>query len=553
MTHKNFSVAIFDAKKKCQLDLLIGIWLLTSLYFYWWWFQPAHVVDIWRMTLNSLIIAYTTIIPAYFFHFLRRAKKPDPSLPIDPKWRIAMIVTRAPSEPIEVVQRVLIGMLKQAIPHDTWLADEDPSIETESWCKDNGVKLITRRGVAEYHQKTWPRRTKCKEGNLAYFYDSYGYADYDFVIQMDSDHVPAKGYLEAILPPFNDPGVGYVTAPSICDYNAKDSWVTRGRLYLEGALHGTQQAGSNEGWAPMCIGSHFALRTTALKAIGGLGPELAEDHSTTLLFIAGGWKGVHAIDAIANGNGPISFTDGIIQEFQWARSLVSIFLTLTPKLLSKLSPKLQFQFLFCQLWYFLFSYTMLIGFLLPPTALLFGKAWVHLSYLDYLGHAVWPALACIGTILWVKQQNLLRPTYSKVMSWEGLAFALARWPWMVYAVLDAFNQVYRGRRLIWNVTPKSRSGAQKIQAKILLPYLILLGFSLAALVTHAPTTETIGYYFFTIFNIVSYLFLLIVIFYKNYSENPQGESSRSRASLPIRLPRLITAFQFHFASKESLQ
>ncbi|MBP0651757.1 hypothetical protein J8J40_32320, partial [Mycobacterium tuberculosis] len=83
-------------------------------------------------------------------------------------------------------------------------------------------------------------------------------------------------------------------APSICDRNAADSWSARGRLYAEASLHGALQCGYNNGWTPLCIGSHYAVRTKALRSIGGLGPELAEDHSTTLMMAAGGWRGVHA-------------------------------------------------------------------------------------------------------------------------------------------------------------------------------------------------------------------------------------------------------------------
>nr|WP_254679753.1 glycosyltransferase [Celeribacter baekdonensis] len=59
------------------------------------------------------------------------------------------------------------------------------------------------------------------------------------------------------------------------------------------------QAGYTAVFTPMCIGSHYAVRTIALMEAGGLGPELAEDHSTTMLMAVAGWRGVHAMDAIA--------------------------------------------------------------------------------------------------------------------------------------------------------------------------------------------------------------------------------------------------------------
>src|SRR5207237_789745 len=136
-------------------------------------------------------------------------------------------------------------------------------------------------------------------GNLAYFYDTVGYEKYDIVVQLDADHQPGPGYLTEMVRPFTDPQVGYVSAPSICDANASLSWAARARLYAESTMHGALQAGYNSGRSPLCIGSHYAVRTSALQQIGGIGPELAEDHSTTFLMQAHGWKGVHAFDAIA--------------------------------------------------------------------------------------------------------------------------------------------------------------------------------------------------------------------------------------------------------------
>jgi cellulose synthase/poly-beta-1,6-N-acetylglucosamine synthase-like glycosyltransferase len=76
-----------------------------------------------------------------------------------------------------------------------------------------------------YQNTRWPGREKCKEGNLRYFYEVMGgYDRYDFVSQFDADHVPDPGYLAEVIRPFNDPAVGYVAAPSICDTNAARSW-----------------------------------------------------------------------------------------------------------------------------------------------------------------------------------------------------------------------------------------------------------------------------------------------------------------------------------------
>jgi cellulose synthase (UDP-forming) len=50
--------------------------------------------------------------------------------------------------------------------------------------------------------------------------------------------------------------------------------------------------------------------------IGGVGPELNEDFSTSYMMTAFGFKGVFAIDTIANGDGPANFEDCMRQEYQ---------------------------------------------------------------------------------------------------------------------------------------------------------------------------------------------------------------------------------------------
>ena len=164
---------------------------------------------------------------------------------------------------------------------------------------------------------------------------------------------------------------------------------------------GALQAGCNDGLAPMCIGSHYAVRTSALKSIGGLGPELAEDHSTTLLMNAGGWRGAFAFDAIAHGYGAYGFYDAITQEFQWARSLMAIFYELTPKCLGNLSPRLKLQFL-SQLWYPLTGLAMLASYVLPVMAVASNTPLINVDYLDFVLHFLPTATSCLAIVLWVR-------------------------------------------------------------------------------------------------------------------------------------------------------
>ena len=240
---------ILTGRRKAAYVAGVSIWLAALAYFWMWWLRPDHVIDPAWFVVISAILAWTTLMPLYFVIIFYKSVKPAGPLRIPSNTRVAMVVTKAPSEPFDVVADTLLCMLAQDHPHDNWLADEDTSPATLAWCRDHGVQVSTRKGQEDYHRLTWPRRTRCKEGNLAFFYDHYGYERYDIVCQLDADHAPSPGYLREMLRPFADPVVGYVSAPSICDKNAAKSWAARGRLYAEANLHGPMQTGHAGGAA----------------------------------------------------------------------------------------------------------------------------------------------------------------------------------------------------------------------------------------------------------------------------------------------------------------
>ena len=504
-----------------------ALWLAALVYFWRWWFEPAHYVDLSGSILVTLVLAWVTIIPAYFIVVFFRAKKPHGRLRLPAGSRVAMVVTKAPSEPFAIVAQTLRAMLAQEVPHDTWLADEDPSPATLDWCDRHGVHVSTRKGREDYHRQTWPRRTRCKEGNLAFFYDHYGYEGYDFVVQLDADHVPEQGYLFQMLRPFADPAVGYVSAPSICDHNAHESWAARGRLYAEASMHGSLQAGfNNGGLSPLCIGSHYAIRTTALQNIGGLGPELAEDHSTTLMMNAHGWRGVHALDAIAHGDGPRTFADLITQEFQWSRSLMMILLQHSQKLVGRLPLRLKAQFLFSQLWYSLFSLFMGLMFILPVIALIRGRSFIDVSYPDFLLHfAPQSVLLILFAYRW-RSTGTFRPVDAKILSWEMTLFLFARWPWALAGALAAVRDWATGSFVDFRVTPKGTSEVDPLPLRILAAYGLLSLISILPVLSIATAEEAGGFYIFATLNAAIYTLLLLVIILQHARENTVCVSRR---------------------------
>jgi cellulose synthase (UDP-forming) len=432
--HDRYLRDLLTVPQRCTLLGLILVWALCTGWAVGWWLEPQHQISTTGLALNSVPLGIELVVmPMWVYWWLWRMRRPNPALSV-PRLRAAMIVTKAPSEPWAVVRTTLEAMLAQDFPYpyDVWLADERVEPDTRAWCNERGVRISTRDGVKAYHRSSWPRRTRCKEGNLAFFYDIWGYRMYDVVAQLDADHVPARDYLRHMVTPFCDPHVGYVPAPSICDSNADGSWSARGRLYFEAVLHGPLQAGHSGGYAPSCIGSHYAVRTAALAQIGGVGPELAEDFTTTLMMSSHGWHGVFAIDAEAHGDGPECLADCLTQEFQWSRSMMNVLLGVNAGYWAGLSVRAKLRLGFCQLWYPLFGVLMLLSVVMPLAVVLTRTPLVQVGLGDFYLHLVPGMAALVATVLWLRSLRWLRPRAAKAVSWEMMLYQLVRWPWVLW-------------------------------------------------------------------------------------------------------------------------
>jgi cellulose synthase (UDP-forming) len=484
------------------------VWVFFFIDFVFWYFFNSYSTDITFFTLTTFNIFWLPCLALYFFVFsLRQVDYPKEFIQI-PDGKIALLTTKIPSEPFTVVKKTLKSMLAQEKINnfDVWLCDEDPSEETTNWCKRNKVNISTRRGDENYHRVEHPRKRKCKEGNLAYFYDHYGYENYDFAIQFDADHAPEKDFAFEVMKHFNNEEVGYVASPAIIDANTNESWTVKARNYWESTTHGPIQSGSQNGFAPVCFGSHYSVRIKALKQIGGIGEDVAEDYTTTLMMNANGWKGSFARNAIAHGMGAVGVADCMQQEYQWSLVGMRAFFVVARKVFLKMPWMVKLQMFVWSLWYPAVTLISLISILLPVYALWFnqtpfytdnGNFWIKYLILNF-GFIIY--------VIWLKNLNHLRPTWSWQVSWETLVFQLLQLPWIfigwvegVYQIMTGFNPFAHSKKL--KITDKVNSSAKSIELKWFIPHFIIITFCLIPLFVFETTRP---YYIFAQLSALSF-------------------------------------------------
>lgn len=537
------TVPVMSRRDRWWFTVLLALFAAAVAAFLVWWLKPSHVVGVARFAVTTFLVVYAFAMPAYFFFFLPRMRRPNPALVVPPDLRVTFATTFVPrSESLAILQRTLLAMRDQAgHPHDVWVLDEGDDDEVKHLCRRFGARHFSRKGMAGYQGRTWPFRARTKAGNYNSWLDwcRREGIHYDVLLQMDTDHAPQPGYLMEMLRPFADPAVAYVAAPSITSGNWRESWVVRARYEVEATLHGALQMGYNDGWAPIIIGSHAAFRVPALEAIGGFGRTLAEDHHNTLRLNATGLRGIFSPDAIAIGDGAPSFAEAMVQEYQWARALTQILLTFFPIERRRLPLRLWTQFLFAETWYPFFAFTQALGFLAPAIALLTGLPWVAVNYLAFLGMYAGPTVICLVIVIWVQRQGWLRPIDVPVISWRSALLMLARWPFVLLGVAEAAAGRVTRRQFPFRVTSKGRGGARRLPPVILAPYAVIVLLSAAAVavdLVRGVGQEISGYVYLALLNGGTYALVMIAVVALNVRENASVHGVPTRQVWSMHLP-----------------
>lgn len=250
-----------------------------------------------------------------------------------------------------------------------------------------------------------------------------------------------------------------------------------------------------------------------------MGPELAEDHSTTLLMNTAGWQGVHALEADAHGEGPLTFGDCMVQEFQWSKSLVMLLLTLTPKCLNHLPRKLKFQFLFSQIWYPIFGLSMLVAYFLPIVALISRTPLVRINFIGFTLFSLLITGLLLSILFWLRKNKWLRPHNIPVISWELMIFQLVRWPWVLMGSISGIWDVVRSKTTAFRITPKGETGIRPLPFGLMVPYALVTLFSGLAGILLNDVGSSQGYYYFTIINGLTYAIVTFLIVILHINEN----------------------------------
>src|SRR5690606_13108860 len=108
---------------------------------------------------------------------------------------------------------------------------------------------------------------------------------------------------------------------------------------------------------------------------------------------------------------------------------------------------------------------------------------------------------------------------AKIISWEGILFVVAKWPWSLIGSFVAVYDYFRGSFVDFRITPKGAGMVGSVPWPVLAPYIVLALVSAGVPLLFADAGSARGFYVFAVFNAAIYSILVGVIILRHRVEN----------------------------------
>ncbi|MFZ1250583.1 MAG: glycosyltransferase family 2 protein [Candidatus Microsaccharimonas sp.] len=452
--------------------------VLVTFVFATIWFNPNnftknfdgtwHFLDVLLFLLVTYVIWHPIFMKftAYVImsHIQTRdvhAKSPAPGS------KVAFITTFVPSsESIELLHKTLPAMVSAEYPHDTWILDEGNDPAVRALCEEYGVNHFSRHEIEYYNQEDGKFARRTKGGNHNSWYDGPG-KNYDFVAQIDTDFIPRKDFLSKTLGYFRDPKIGFVGTPQIYG-NVKDSAIAHGAAQQTYNFYGPLLRGMSGMESSMLIGANHIIRVKALESVDHYSAHITEDLLTGMKLHANGWKSIYYPEALAIGEGPITWKSYFTQQKRWAYGCMHILFNHSLKLITKMKFR-QALYYYCIQQHYFSGLAMFLGVIGLAIYFYFGLTAVNIDFSLFISAYISIVILFSVFDLWFQKFNA-RPDVERGIMWYGMFIGIAVWP--VY--FQAFYSLFKRKKLKYKVTPKGRKSVSRdVPVALFIPHFVL--------------------------------------------------------------------------------
>ncbi|NQV47663.1 MAG: glycosyltransferase [Rhodospirillaceae bacterium] len=425
--------------------------------------NPLTASGLWIWFLFAIELVF---IADFVKHLLIRCRIVDRSIEADAaqqrleklppeQWPSVDIFIPTYNEPLEVLERSILGSLAQDYPNFTvWVLDDGKRDWLGAFCSEHGVKYLTRQ-----------EHLHAKAGNLN---NGFSHSSGEFVAVFDADFVPYKWFLRRVIGMFDNPGLGIIQTPQHF-FNRDpvqqnlwiaDMWPDEQRLFFD------KLAPAMDAWDAMfCCGSCATYRRKAVNAIGGIPTaSITEDILTTLEMLRKGYATRYLNERLSVGLAAESLEAFYVQRQRWCQGgIQALFLKAGP-----LGPGLDFTrrvLLFPIYWVFHIPARMIV-LIIPALYFWFGLEPLENANAQEILFWQFPVLVA-GWLSSIWYNG--RQAYPIINDGPAALVAVRLLPVVISSLIRPFGRPFQ-------VTPKGRS-SEKI--KIATTDVIVLGGLLA--------------------------------------------------------------------------
>jgi cellulose synthase (UDP-forming) len=442
--------------------VLVGLGLLFMAGFAGVYVQPASRGEGWLFGLLSVSVGLKLLRLLHeWYHYWQ--VRPVGLPPVTRTWRVDVLTTYCPGEPIDMVVNTLRAIQAIRYPHTTFLCDEANDPYLRQVCAELGIYHIARSS-----------RTDAKAGNINH---ALQYATGEICLILDPDHIPVPDFLDQVLPHFEDPGIGFV--PCVQGYyNRKESVVALAAAEQTYSFYGPMMTCMSQYGTAQAIGANCTFRRAALDSIGGHAAGLSEDMHTAMHLHATGWRSVYVPLPLSFGQVPATLSAYYKQQLKWARGTLELLVTTYPRVFGGLTWRQRLHYLTMPLHYLL-GVSQFIDLLLPVLALLLLRLPLHIDLLTF-GIAYLPLMLTAFLIRQYAQRWLIERHEA---GFHILGGVLAAGTWWVYLL----GLVYTIFRVEVPYLPTPKNDRPRNHFWLILPNLLVMavtGVAIAYSVYH---------------------------------------------------------------------
>lgn len=332
------------------------------------------------------------------------------------------------------------------------------------FCDFVGIRYITRA-----------KNENAKAGNLN---SSLSTVSNDFILILDTDHVPAKQFLKKTTGWFlkdekvflvQTPHAFYNQDPIERNLRMGDTAITENDMFYKNI-----QLGHDFWESSFFCGSAAVLRRSLIDELGGIaGETITEDAETAIKLHDRGYRSVYIKEPMVRGLQTESFGALVIQRVRWTQGMVQIFILKNPFLSKNLKWYQKISYMSASFFWF-FAYSRVIFYIAPLMYLFFGLRIYNANTVEMLAYVV-PHMSMAIMMSYFLYAKVRNPFFSEL--YETV---------LSFFTLPAIVSVLRNPRApTFNVTPKGQEMMEDHISELAVPFVIVFTFVVFGFVASA--------------------------------------------------------------------